>query len=74
MLQKLKNKIIRHLPMSQGEYVDTFADLLDIIEVQKESEMFIRNDLWQLSRVVHKLENKTTTKKENKKDDNSMFG
>jgi len=74
MLQKLKNKIIRHLPMSQGDYVDTFTDLLDIIEVQKESEMFIRNDLWQLSRVVHKLENKTTPKKENKTDDDNMFG
>jgi len=75
MLQKLKNKIIRYMPVSQKTYAKTFLSLIKIIEAQKEAEMFIRNDLWQLSKAVNEMGHGHKSEElVKKKDESSMYG
>lgn len=75
MLQKLKNKIILNMPISRKYYNDTFSMLFKLIDIQKESEMFMRNDLFHLTRIVEKIERrKETMKEEIKEEKDNMFG
>ena len=70
----MKNKVILNMPVSRKYHIEDIRMMLDIIDVQKENEMFMRNDLFHLTRIVDEIEKKKETTKEEKKEDDSMFG
>ena len=69
LIMRIKNK----MPISRYYYASTFTSLLKIIDAQKESEMIIRSDLYQLTKAMHEL-NMTPKKEEEETKDDQMYG
>ena len=75
-LSLMKIKIQSHLPVSRKTYATTLSSLIKILEAGKEAEMFLRNDVYQLGKVVHEIKDgkKEKGKKEEKDNVSGMFG
>ena len=75
MLKKLKIMIKKRMPVTKEEYAGTILKLIKIIEVQKEAQMFMRNDIFQMSEALQNMGKESPIEEKEKTDDPSlMFG
>ena len=75
MLKKLKIMIKKRMPVTKEEYAGTILKLIKIIEVQKEAQMFMRNDIFQMSEALQNMGHESPIEEKEKTDDPSlMFG
>ena len=75
MLKKLKIMIKKRMPVTKEEYAGTILKLIKIIEVQKEAQMFMRNDIFQMSEALQNMGKESPIEEKEKTDVvDSMFG
>ena len=76
MLKKLKIMIRKRMPVTKEEYAGTILKLIKIIEAQKEAQMFMRNDIFQMSEALQNMGQESPMEEKEKTNDfsNFMFG
>lgn len=52
------------MPVSQQHYAENLMDILDLIDAQKESNMLLKRDMFQLGTALQNIEKKTCECKE----------
>ena len=75
MLKKLKIMIKNKMPISRQDYASTTLKLIKIIDAQKEAQMFMRNDIFQMSEALQSMGHESPIEEKEKTDEpNFMFG
>ena len=75
MLKKLKIMIKSNMPVSKKDYASTILKLIKIIEAQKEAQMFMRNDIFQMTQALQSMGHESPIEEKEKTDEpNFMFG
>ena len=75
MLKKLRIMIKNKMPISRQDYASTILKLIKIIEAQKEAQMFMRNDIFQMSEALQNMGHESPIEEKEKTDVvDSMFG
>ena len=75
MLKKLKIMIKSNMPVSKKDYASTILKLIKIIDAQKEAQMFMRNDIYQMTQALQDMGQESPIEEKEKTDEpNFMFG
>jgi len=75
MLKKLKIMIKNKMPISRQDYASTILKLIKIIDAQKEAQMFMRNDIYQMTQALQDMGQESPIEEKEKTDVvDSMFG
>jgi len=75
MLKKLKIMIKSNMPVSKKDYASTILKLIKIIDAQKEAQMFMRNDIYQMTQALQDMGQESPIEEKEKTDVvDSMFG
>ena len=63
------------MPISRQDYASTILKLIKIIDAQKEAQMFMRNDIYQMTQALQDMGHESSIEEKEKTDVvDSMFG